>query len=102
MSLIACGAVGWMADMNMRPGRCAGHATFKRDKRYTRAAQMADQGLAFGAVRMERDVHGVAMIEAHLIVRGRLPIGGYRQRTSEGLRGELFQGRRVFWPPPGG
>src|ERR687891_125113 len=57
MSLIACGSVGWMADMNVRPGRCAGHATSKRDKRYTRAAQMADQRLAFGAVRVERDVH---------------------------------------------
>ena len=71
--------------MNMRPGGAARHGVLKSDKRNARSAQVFDQSSALGAVGMERDVNGIAVVEPHAIMGPGLPVGADRQPMAEWL-----------------
>ena len=54
--------------MNMRSSGGAGDGASEGDERNTRTAELFDERLAFGAVRMKCDIHGVAMVEPEVVV----------------------------------
>ena len=82
-------------DMNMRSGCGAWYRLTKREKRNPIRAQEAKQRLTFRAVRMERNVHRVAMIETPAIVNGALTKHRNRQLLLECAHEELLHFPRV-------
>ena len=64
--------MGRVPDVNVRSRSRTGHGVAKRNKWNARAAQVSHQRLAFAAVGAQGDVYRVSVIEAHMIVDGRL------------------------------
>ena len=54
--------------MNMWSSGGAGDGASEGDERNTRNAELLDERLAFGAIRMKCDIHGVAMVEPEAVV----------------------------------
>ena len=54
--------------MDVRACGRSRHSASKGDKGNTRLAQIIQQRLAFRAVRLERHVHGIVMIEVQAVV----------------------------------
>ncbi len=60
-----------------------------------RPAEVIEERAALDAVGMDRDVHGVPVIEAQPIVRGRLAERAHRQRPPEPGGEELLEARHL-------
>jgi hypothetical protein len=69
------GSDGRMSNVNMGAGSGSRHRAPKGDKWNSHLPQVGEQRSAFGAVRMERDVHCVSMIEPEPIMGHRLAKG---------------------------
>ena len=69
-------------DVNMRSGSCSRNRLAKCQKRNAIGAQEAQQRLSLRAIRMERNVHRIAMIEPPAIVNGALAKNRNRQAAS--------------------
>src|SRR5215471_21145122 len=80
-----------LADVEMGArGRPRDHPP-RGDEGNARLAQVVYEGPALGAVRVHRDVEGVAMIEAHAVVERRLTVGAHRQGSAEAREEELLE-----------
>src|SRR5687767_10030336 len=66
-----------VSDMNVSARSRAGDCRAEGQERDSRAAQVSDQRAAFIAVRVYGNVHRVAVIETHSVMRGRLSVRAY-------------------------
>src|SRR5690242_21800383 len=71
--------MGRPADVDVWTGRGPRDRTAKRQERNCVALEEIQQRLAFGTVRMKRDVHRVAMVQPPAIVNRALPEDRNRQ-----------------------
>lgn len=76
------------ADVNVRTCGCARNGRAKGQEWNAVGSQKIHQRLAFGAVRVQRDVHRVPVIQAPTVVNWSLAKVGYRQLFLEGIRKE--------------
>ena len=70
---------GWSADMDVRPGGASGHGTTKSDKRNSRFAKLRHERFSLDAVRMQRNIDCVAVIEIQSVMSSRLTERGHGQ-----------------------
>ena len=69
--------------MNVGTGSNSRHGGAKRQKGNSLALEIANQHFSFPAIWMERNIHGVLVIEAKPVMRPTLTDGACRQRASE-------------------
>ena len=81
----------------MRPCRCARDGPAEGQEGNAAGAEMVEQGATLDAVRMQRDVHGIPMIEAQPIVQRRLPQGAHRKGPPEPHGEELREARDLIY-----
>src|SRR5260221_4461735 len=89
----------WHSDMNVRPGRHTGNGPAKCQKGNAIRVQEIYQCLAFHAIRMQRNIHGVVMIQAPLVVNRTLSKDRNRQGPLECLLKETFNLARLRKQP---
>src|SRR5262249_7117739 len=71
------------------------------DEGYAGLTEVRHEGLSFGTVRIQSDVHRVAVVEAQSIVHSRLSISAYGHRMSEFLLEESANHSTVSQTPLG-
>lgn len=91
-----------LADMNMRAGCRPRHRVPEGNKGNPRLAEIIQQGLSFLAVRMERHIHGVAVVKVQAVMGWGLPKRADRQRVAKSFGKKLFDLRRLRERPQRG
>src|SRR5690349_15806435 len=71
--------MGWSTDVDVWTGCGAPNRAAKRQERNRVALEKIQEGLAFGAVRVKRDVHRVVMVQAPAVVNRALAEDRNRQ-----------------------
>src|SRR5687767_11246683 len=80
----------WPTDVDVwTSGRTRNRRT-KSEIRDAVSLQVIQQRLAFGAVRMKRDVHGVAMVQPPAVMNSALAEDGDRKFLAESVREETL------------
>lgn len=73
----------------------ARHGMPESDEGNAPLPQKRQQRSSFVTIRVERDIHGIAMIESQAIMGRRLPKSADRQCVAKGLREESLNFRRI-------
>jgi polar amino acid transport system substrate-binding protein len=90
------------SDVDMGSGGFPAHGAAERHEGDTGGAQEGHELRAFGAVRRDRDVDRVAVIEAQAVVDGRLSEGADGEGPAEATREEVLDLGRLGEGPVGG
>ena len=81
--------------MNVRPRGRSWYRMSKGDEWNTRPTQIRHKRFTLATIRLERDIHGVSMIESQAIMSRCLPKSADRQRVTKGLPKEFLDFRRI-------
>src|SRR5690349_17239854 len=91
--------MGWSTDVNVGTSRGARNRAAKRQKGNSIAFEKIQQRLAFGTVRVKRDVHRVAVVQPPAIVNRALAEDGNRQLVMKRVGKEALHFPRLAEVP---
>src|SRR4029077_3562398 len=93
------GSDRWVTDVNMGPSRRPGHRIPEGDEWNPCLAEVRKQRSPLVAVRMERHVHCISMIEPEPVMGWRLAKGSNGQIAPKGLQKKLLELWRIRQRP---